>query len=163
MNEEALIGAINRLDAALTPTLSLDESKWCGYVSYDTKRFLDGLSFLQRFSCNTFLDVGCGIGVKMLLAEQLGLRASGVEVRPEYAVVARLLCPTALIREQDAMTDTEFDADIVFSYQIMATTPDQDRLDALMVAQAPRVLWLPYRQVASSAWRKIADGMWERN
>jgi trans-aconitate methyltransferase len=63
---------------------------------------------------NRFLDVGCGLGTKMMLAEELfGLDVHGIERSPELAKAAREHWLT--VDEADALTwDGYGDIDIIF-------------------------------------------------
>ncbi len=93
--------------------------------------------------CNgRFLDVGCGIGTKLLLARFLGWGdVTGIELRPEYGEVARRLCPEADVFVADAFEwDGYGEFDVVFMYR--PCIPDdlerhlEDRVLSLMKPNA---------------------------
>jgi len=69
-----------------------------------------------------FLDVGCGGGVKVLMAESLFERCEGIELDPGYAAAARrlldVLAPAAGVREADALTFEGYgDYEVVYFYK----------------------------------------------
>jgi SAM-dependent methyltransferase len=69
-----------------------DQEEFHGWEPYD----LTGFGYLldlaiPRARSLSFLDAGCGIGTKCLLAAAAGLAAEGVEHVPEYAAQARAL------------------------------------------------------------------------
>lgn len=65
-----------------------------------------------------FVDVGCGIGSKLILANDLSLGVDlvGIEIETSYAEVARKLVPSADIRCQDAMTVDYSEFDVIYFY-----------------------------------------------
>lgn len=61
-----------------------------GWCPYDIRVFLRLLAAAVYASRNgRFLDLGCGIGTKCVLAESVGLRAEGIERVPAYIAQAR--------------------------------------------------------------------------
>jgi SAM-dependent methyltransferase len=74
-----------------------DQELFYAWEPYDIESFLSLLDIaipkmhIPLFGRGSFLDVGCGIGTKCLLAEQRGLNAEGIERVPEYVAEARRL------------------------------------------------------------------------
>jgi SAM-dependent methyltransferase len=67
---------------------------YCGWEPYDPGKFTRLLSLCLPHvppGNRTFLDVGCGIGTKCLLAAQAGLDPSGFDRVPEFVAEARRL------------------------------------------------------------------------
>jgi SAM-dependent methyltransferase len=61
-----------------------------GWVPYSVDSFRSLLRVALRYAPGRrFLDAGCGIGTKCLLAAEAGCAAEGVERVPEYAAQAR--------------------------------------------------------------------------
>lgn len=106
-----LTSAIRTLEAALTPptTLTADykaERNKNGqhfYIPYREEAFISQVSAAlnlcaakspqQQLSACSFLDVGCGIGTKLILAASISSRIVpfGIEIDPLYADVAKKL------------------------------------------------------------------------
>lgn len=101
-----------------------------------------------------FLEVGCGIGTKMMLADAVfGLNTRGVERVPEYVKAARE--HGLIVAEADALTwDGYGDADLVFfnrafadqgkELQLEATVYDKMKPGAVVIAVnvlAPPASW----------------------
>lgn len=104
-----------------------------------------------------FLDVGAGIGTKLLVAEGLGLRATGIEIRPEYIEVARRL--ELNVELADAMTwDRYAEFDIVYAYRPMMTQESQAVLDARIqtMMRPGGVLFLVGYVSAPIGWEALA-------
>ncbi len=75
-----------------------------------------------------FLEAGCGLGTKVLLAERIGYEASGVEIHPGYVATARQLVSPHQIHEADLRTFDRYDQfDVIYSYTPMRT-PAGNRL-----------------------------------
>lgn len=61
-----------------------------GFIPADTRAALDALHPLRE-DCQSFLELGSGIGVITILADLLGFEASGIEVVPELLDTSRRL------------------------------------------------------------------------
>ncbi len=115
---------VDRLEQAWLPPYP-DSDEFYGWVPMVTTTFIDVMMKIKaEIEAEThasgtngrFLEVGCGIGSKLLLARFLGWGdVTGIELRPEYAEVARHLCPEADVFEADAFEwDGYGDFDLVF-------------------------------------------------
>lgn len=84
----------------------------------------------------TFLDMGCGVGTKLLLAYLRGWMVTGVERHTDYAEAARRLVPEAQVIVGDAWTFTGYDAfDVVYSYRLAYELERQHELNQLIVSR----------------------------
>lgn len=62
-----------------------------GWEPFPISRFYNMLILAMSHNRGPFLDVGCGIGTKVLLASQVGIEAQGIELFPEYVAEAERL------------------------------------------------------------------------
>jgi SAM-dependent methyltransferase len=62
-----------------------------GWEPYPPAEFVRLLYIAMARNQGPFIDLGCGIGTKVLLAEAIGLKALGVELFPAYAAEAKRL------------------------------------------------------------------------
>lgn len=135
-----------------------------GYEPLPLAPFIAALEIARSLIPNgRFLDVGCGIGTKLLLAHYLGWAdVTGVELRPEYAGPARRLMPEATIVEADAFGwDGYNEFDVVYSYRLCV--PDdleialEERIASLCrpgtLLILPMGLTKPGVSVAPDVWR----------
>lgn len=60
-----------------------------GWEPYPAASFANLLTVAMSVNRGTFLEVGCGIGTKLRIAEVMGLEALGLELFPEYVEEAR--------------------------------------------------------------------------
>lgn len=99
-----------------------------------------------------FLDVGCGGGVKVMMAASYFDRPDGLEVDPGYAAAARRMMETlelerAEVIEADALSFDGFDAyDVLYFYQPMRFAEELHQLEARIADQARpgAILIAPY-------------------
>lgn len=94
---KALINLVNNLEILLYEPLyekEYYESGHWDYVVYDHKRFLDHMRVISNLTNHNknkkFIDVGCGIGTKVLLASKY-FTSYGVELSKKYFKVAKQL------------------------------------------------------------------------
>lgn len=126
---------------ALGHTIQRLEDGW--YVPHgDDDHFdlhaLPSLEFLRGMEelgePTTFLDLGCGVGTKLLLAHWLGWEVTGVERHPDYADAARRLVPEADIHVGDAWTWQGLDHfDVVYSYRLVVDLERQHELNRSII------------------------------
>lgn len=93
-----------------------------------------------------FIDVGCGIGSKVFLAQQRGFTAYGIEITPKYVEIARKLvairCSTGLLLEHgdekaaarifqgDAIEHSYKDYDVIYFYCPLSDHKLEAKLEA---------------------------------
>jgi SAM-dependent methyltransferase len=99
-----------------------------------------------------FLDVGCGGGIKVLLAAEFFPRADGLEYDAGYAATARQVLdragrlPSRVIHGDALSFDGYADYDVIYFYQPMKSPEGLRALEARIAAQARRgtILIAPY-------------------
>lgn len=86
-----VIGEANYLDQVwLTRNKELREDKELyGWEPYPATSFVNLLTVAMSVNHGKFIDVGCGIGTKVRIAEFMGLEAYGVELFAQYVEEAR--------------------------------------------------------------------------
>lgn len=163
---------------ALNLTLHRLEQKWLppypdnkdsyGWESLPLDSFLAGIETAKtylidrdRFWGNRlFLDVGCGIGTKLLIAHFLGWRVAGVELHAPYAEIARKLVPEASIITGDAFQHADFQADLLYMYRPRISDEGEAELEAHIASfLRPGNLWfLPHRVPPYGT--QLSNGVW---
>lgn len=84
----------------------------------------------------SFLDLGCGVGTKLLVAHMLGWQVTGVERHPDYAEAAMRLVPEAYVVVADVREQADLTGyDVVFSYRLMVDVEAQHELNRLIVSR----------------------------
>lgn len=130
------------------PTLALDqtltrlEAGWFTPHGDDTgfdlhplpmREFLAGMAACGE--PGRFIDLGCGVGTKLLVAHLLGWAVVGVERHADYADAARRLVPEATVVTGDVL-DVSLDGfDVVYSYRLMVDLDAQHELNRRIVAR----------------------------
>ena len=142
-----LSAVIDRLERGWLP----DSPQLDGLYAWEPlplHQFLEGLDVASVVPPGRFLDVGCGIGTKLLIASQYGYEVSGLELRPEYLEAARRLVPEARLIQGDAM---EFEGygefDFLYCYRPFVDDEQEDELERRMLVQLKVGAWiyLPHR------------------
>lgn len=117
------------------------------YIAYSPAGFVATMAPLYAQGCRSFLDVGCGIGIKLLLARMLGFETVvGVEIDDGYAAIAASLVPEALLVVEDAFDFGRYDEfDVIYSFHPCVDVREQQRLERVIAerARAGAVLYLP--------------------
>ncbi len=143
---DAYLGVINRFVAyhghrAVKATRH-DISRAYPFVAMDTRQVFEQVSFVHDYlgldkkegdATYRFLDVGCGIGNVLLVAEQYGFDVYGVE-KDEYSCrTARELVGEERIWLEDAW---EFDRygefDVVYFFRLLPDAGPQARLEKMI-------------------------------
>lgn len=128
-----IIGEANYRDQVwLTKHRELrEDTQSYGWEPYPAASFVNLLTIAMGQTRNQgmFIDVGCGIGTKVRIAEAMGLDAYGVELFPEYVAEARR---TGMrVQQYDVRTDG-FDYsryDIVYINHPLRDTVAQDAVE----------------------------------
>jgi len=72
------------LEQQITPQITASE-QFHSYYPFPISHFLDGLYCLAKERPNSkYLEVGSGIGTKLILAAEAGFKVTGIEINPEY-------------------------------------------------------------------------------
>jgi SAM-dependent methyltransferase len=109
------------------------EGRW-GWEPFPVDRFLPLLVIAAARNHGPFLDVGCGIGTKLLIAESRGLKAEGIEIVPDYVDEARRLGVNASVA--DAVTFTRYgEFGIVFINHPLKDFDAEDSLELMIQDQ----------------------------
>ena len=108
------------------------------YIPYTDSWFLNLLDivkkhgkFQQKYPEPTFLDVGCGFGLKVFLAHQAGFIASGVEYCKKYAEIAKKTSGSHnhIIMQGDALDFKSYkDFDVIYAYRPIANAELMNKL-----------------------------------
>lgn len=143
---------------ALQELIQVLETRWLpeteeiegsyAWESLPMQEFIPGLEESLVVPPGKFLDVGCGIGSKLLVAQSYGFQVSGLEVRPEYVSVARIICPNADVILGDAMEFTRYgEYDFIYCYRPFKEDSKEDQLEDRIIAQMKSGAWvfLPHR------------------
>lgn len=86
------------------------------------------------------VDVGCGAGDKLLAFRDLEptLRITGIEHDPTMVAFARYVCPTAVVREADALAEDYSGYDLIYMYCPMSDRDFQAALQARCMLRMKR-------------------------
>jgi hypothetical protein len=164
---------INKLESFITPKLNCEteEKKKCDgeylYIPLGIDTFLDQLEIVKNHSSKhysidyepTFVDVGSGIGSKLLLARQLlGYESNicGIEITPEYIEVAKKLVPYANIVERNALLIDYCLFDIIYFYCPLRDEKKQKQLEKRIVetAKVGAYIMANLKQSGDELWKQ---------
>jgi hypothetical protein len=136
--------AFNKLEDHLRPTLSLqarDRFQKKGmftFIPSGTRTFINHLLMAKSILASneenlSFIDVGCGIGTKVLLAKSLGFMAEGIEFNANYIKKAKQLLnfhDDCLIHQGDAREFKGYsNYDVIYFYCPMCDSKLQIQLE----------------------------------
>jgi SAM-dependent methyltransferase len=161
---DAVEGTIRRLEELWLPR-SPEESVHYGYVALGLGEFLSGLEVCAASTKGRrFLDVGCGIGRSMLIAQLLGWDVTGIEHYAPYAEVARRLVPEATVLECEAeQFDRYEEFDAVYSFRLCVDDDDQNALEQMVIGRMrpEAVIFLGHRVLtAPIAGESLGENCW---
>lgn len=119
----------------------------------------------------TFVDVGCGIGVKLLLAREFlySSKIIGIEIHPKYSTVAERLitCPrirdtNTTIIEADAIKHNYKPYDIIYFYRPLSIEAKQIALETqiLKTARPGTLITANGRSQANNEWSLHTEHVW---
>jgi len=104
-------------------------------ASFSVLRFMAKLRLIQRLCGPSprFLDVGCGLGNKVWIAQTLGFDAYGLEINPKYAEIAGECVGANRIFNHDGITFPDYDKyDVIYFYNPMPSS----ELESAILANA---------------------------
>jgi SAM-dependent methyltransferase len=110
------------MEFALGQVLSDGDLQYHPNASFSVLRFIAILrSIKRRCGANTrFLDVGCGLGGKVWIADALGFDSFGLEINRKYAEIAGECVGTDRIVCCNALTFPNYDCyDVIYFYNPM--------------------------------------------
>ena len=133
-------GAVLALDNALTPELNKKQSTKktnkgeYPYIALPLSRFEEQMNAIpsnEGFLGRTFVDVGCGIGTKLLIASRCGYgyKVVGIECCKPYVDVARKLVSEATIMHRDALYVDYAPFDVIYFYRPLRDSKVQRKLE----------------------------------
>jgi trans-aconitate methyltransferase len=114
-----------------------------------------------------FLDVGCGIGTKVLLAQQMNFEADGLDFVPEYCEAARELCGSlSTIHDADAREFDKYgDYDLIYAYRPLVEEAETAWLTGWIAEQLKPgslmfLAWWP--EVQTDSLHKMSEAIYVR-
>lgn len=134
---DAVQQLINTLERVAAGDLGLPQDGYYGWMGLPVDDFLEGIAIVRQAlgaGEHSFLEVGSGIGSKLLLARQLGFDVAGVELNDRYAKVARFMVPRAPVTVTNAFAFTRYHKyDVVYCFHPCVDDRQQLRLNRLIV------------------------------
>ncbi len=128
--QDILFGVINRFIGYFTrqalPNTSNDTTNEYPFVAMDTRQAYEQIRLARQFLLETgapprpprFIDIGCGIGNIMLLAELMDFKVFGIEKDTGSLEIARSLLGRAAVSEEDIWNFTQLDEfDVVYYFR----------------------------------------------
>lgn len=119
------------------------------YIPLAIPQFVQQIEFAQMLMLYkgiiepSFIDVGCGVGTKVLIAAIHGFRAEGLEIDPEYVKIAKRLnecrdyCSNSFtIWEGNALEHNFAHYDVIYFYCPFADEAKERRLESHIVKSA---------------------------
>ncbi len=137
-----------------------DASVFFGYDPLPVALFLDGLLSAETYVAGRrFLDVGCGIGTKLVLMSAYGWNVAGIDRYEPYLEVAAELCPEADLRLADLRDVESFDADLVYMYRPGVSEQHAREFETHVIERltSGTVLFLPTRDIAHPGLRPVGS------
>lgn len=159
--------AFHKIEEASLPSAGDDRTTY-GWIPFPSGAFVDMLleSFflLKQDRTKKFLDVGSGIGTKLMLASVL-FDAHGIELSDEYIYQSELLGCKNVIKADALQFDRYGEFDLVYFYRPFRSDQMQKDFEArLGEMMKPGALLAPmhtladwsanYEQVSNYVWRK---------
>lgn len=125
------------LEFAVGQVFADDDGRHYPNASYSVLRFIEKLRSIQR-KCGTglrFLDVGCGLGNKVWIAQVLGFDAYGIEINQKYVEIASEYLGTHRIFCHDGIAFQDYaQYDVIYFYNPMPS----GELETAIVATAKK-------------------------
>lgn len=110
------------LEFAIGQVLADGDERYYPNASFSILSFMKRLRWIRNLcgANSRFLDVGCGLGNKIWIAQELGFDAFGIEINPKYAEIAQGFLGTDRILIQDAMAFQDYAKyDVIYFYNPM--------------------------------------------
>ena len=128
-----IAAVVERLESAWVPEITAHPD----YYAWEPIGIHSFVGALSQYPPGRFLDVGCGIGTKLLAAHFMGFTVSGIELHSEYAEVARRLVPEAQITVCNAFDYQGYgDFDVVYLTTLCVDESRQAELESLIRSSA---------------------------
>lgn len=109
-----------------------------------------------------WLEVGSGIGRNLKLAQLLGWKPTGIEIRPEYIDQSRRYAPGVPVVECDALGFDHYgEFDAIFKFQPFKGADLESALDRVIASQiASSAVFVNMYAAPAGAWRPVASHVW---
>lgn len=138
-----------------------------GYIPLPNKEFLPSLTAAYEYlgPSARFIDVGCGVGTKVIRASRLGWDAYGIEINPRFVRLAQRFGAAAI--EADARTWNGYaDFDCVFMFHLLTDVDQERELEyKVMEAMKPGALLILYGIInprIDEGWEEIGFHVWRK-
>jgi 2-polyprenyl-3-methyl-5-hydroxy-6-metoxy-1,4-benzoquinol methylase len=133
-----------------------------GWEPYPPLEFANLLSVAIAYNpTGRFLDVGAGIGTKVLIAARMGLDAHGLELYPQYVEAAREM--GANVRQWDVRNSFSLRYGIVYINHPLRDTEAEDLLEYRIQHQvAPGTVLITVNNIRTlpEDWNVICRPLW---
>lgn len=133
----ALSGLYYSLEFAIGQVFADGNISYYPNASFSILRFMSNLRFIQK-TCGVgsrFLDVGCGLGNKVWIAQTLGFDACGLEINKKYAEIAGECVGVNRIICGDGTTFSNYDQyDVIYFYNPMPS----DEIETAIIRNAKK-------------------------
>lgn len=162
---DAYLGVINRFIAyhghRAVKNTQHDTSKAYPFIAMDTRQVFEQISFVHghldmegKNAAQTFrfLDVGCGIGNILLVAEQYGFDVYGLEKDAYPCSLAKELIGKERIWQEDAFAFNRYnDFDVVYFFRLLPDAEPQARLEKMIEERIkPGAILIANRRLGTS-------------
>ncbi len=130
------------LEFAIGQALSDGDLHYHPNASFSVLKFISILRSIKKRTSSgpRFLDVGCGLGGKVWIAEALGFDPCGVENNPKYARIASECVGSDRIFCTDAISFSDYSSyDVIYFYNPMPT--DEIELAILRNAKKGAIIY----------------------
>ncbi len=125
------------LEFAMGQVFSDDDLNYHPNASFSVLKFIENLRLILR-RCGDgrrFLDVGCGLGNKVWIAQAIGFDAYGLEINPKYAEIASECVGANRIICQDGIRFLGYqEYDVIYFYNPMPS----DELESAILKTAKK-------------------------
>jgi SAM-dependent methyltransferase len=132
-NAAAVQRLIERLEANITPAGPVLDPDWYGWIPLPLANFLEGMLLARRIlgpGRHRFLDIGSGIGTKLILAHELGFHAFGIERWHPYLHVSQRIAPFATVVHADAARYEPYHTfDLIYLYGVATDPADHEQIN----------------------------------
>ena len=140
------------------------DSDCYGYVPLPNKEWRPSFEAARSFLATgaRFLDLGCGVGTKVLRAQRSGLDAWGLELRPRYVRIAHKLGAQVIEGDARKVIDVIEDFDCVYLFHLLVDVEAEKALEQrTMTLMRPGSLLILYGVLLNPFdWAEIGPHVW---
>jgi SAM-dependent methyltransferase len=154
---------VERLEAAWLPAVLFGDPDMHAYEALRIDQFARMLAIAREHAIGRrYLEVGSGIGTKLVLAKAAGFEVTGIEAREQYAAVSRYIAPEAVTVVADARGYLYREWDVVYSYRPLISNAAEEALEQWISSQLPAgAVWIhPFRSLLELGWSEIVLDSW---